>query len=93
MRKVKHFSGNWQGRKPHQMEVMLKKMMKNYFLIQQSDNGVRFSVLSVEILKKAQKIIQKTKTYKLASEIINQVQLAGLILCLVYLKANTYILC
>jgi len=41
----------------------------------------------------AEKIIQKTKAYKLASEIINQVQLAGLILCLVYLKANTYILC
>ncbi len=39
------------------------------------------------------KIIRKTKAYKLASEIINQVQLAGLILCLVYLKANTYILC
>lgn len=41
----------------------------------------------------AEKIIQKTKAYKLASEIINQVQLVGLILCLVYLKANTYILC
>ena len=39
------------------------------------------------------KIIQKTKTLQLAREIRNQVQLAGLILCLVYLKANTYILC
>ncbi len=63
------------------------------FLRNRSDSKPYKCIQIEKKIENDEKIIRKTKCYKLASEIINQVQLAGLILCLVYLKANTYILC
>lgn len=68
-------------------------MINNLYVIWLIDFWGWINTDLIYISKFMNKIIQKTKALQLAWEIRNQVQLAGLILCLVYLKANTYILC